>query len=104
MCQPRTRRRRHANSNARLQNPISGSDNAKPRIDDGPVERMYDGADHPCRGPTRKLRIGVQRNDVPDLVHQMLRPRLDGKAIEVMPQKPIEIEQLSPPSLPAHPY
>ena len=54
----------HADADTRLQDAVALGDDAQFGIDDGPVERMSDGADHAVRRAARKLRIGVEREDV----------------------------------------
>src|SRR5271154_499206 len=64
---------------------------------------MRDRANHARRRTARGLRIGIQRDDVSTLPQNLDRSGLDRKAIELVKQEFVQIEQLSPLPLPAHP-
>ena len=65
--QARARRGLDADADARLQDAVALGDDAQLGIDDGLVERMRDGADQACGGAARKLRVGVEGEDVAHL-------------------------------------
>ncbi len=60
-------------------------------------------ADHACGCATRKLRVGVKGDDVTDAVQSLQRPCLYRKAVVLMKQKIVEVEQFAALSLPSHP-
>src|SRR5579862_18409 len=60
-------------------------------------------ADHPRGSPARKLRVGVQCDDVADSVQNLQRACFEREAIVLTQQKFVEIEQLSALALPSHP-
>src|SRR5271170_4576928 len=64
---------------------------------------MRNRANHPRRGAARKLCIGIQSDDVSNAPQNLDRSCFDRKAIELMKQEFVQIEQLSPLPLPAHP-
>ena len=46
-----------ADAYARLQNSVTGGDDAQLRMDDALIERVGDGADHAGRGAVRQLGV-----------------------------------------------
>ncbi len=101
--QARTRRRGHAYSHARLQNSISRRNDAEPGVNDRSIQRMRHGPDHPRRGSVRKLRVGVQRDDIADVLEHTQRTGLARKAVVLFFEQPVQVEQLAALALPPHP-
>src|ERR1700712_4531803 len=60
-------------------------------------------ADHACGCATRKLRVGVKRDDVADTLQSLQWACFYRKAVVLTEQIIIEIEQLAAFSLPSHP-
>ncbi len=101
--QPRAGRTLHTHSHARLQDAVTGDHDVLFRIDNRPVERMSHRSDHAMRGSAWKLGIRIERK-------HKLNPRkngqiadLDGEAVVMSAEKPIQIHELPALALPAHP-
>ena len=65
---------------------------------------MSHGADHASGRATRKLRVGVQGDDVADALQSFQRACLERKAIVLTEQKFVEIKEFAALSLPTHPH
>ncbi|MEI9981161.1 MAG: hypothetical protein WDN23_19565 [Edaphobacter sp.] len=92
-----------ADADARLEDPVSGGDDAEFGINDGLVERVGHSADHACGGAAGELGVGVKRDDVTDVVEELERTGFEGKAVVLIEEKFIEVEELAALALPAHP-
>ncbi len=87
----------------RLQDAVSLGHDAEVGINDGAVERMSHGANHAVRRAPRKLRIGVQRDDVLRVRQRAQVAGLHRKRIKLALEQLVEIQQLAALALPAHP-
>src|SRR6516225_9471855 len=65
---------------------------------------MRDRTHHAGGRAARKLRIGVESQNVPDLRKHVEPSGLDGEGIVLVHQKLVEVKQLAALALPAHPY
>ena len=91
-------RRRHA----RLHDPVPGDDQAALGIELRPVERMRHLADQVPGRLSRDARVGVERDDVADERRQPAADRHE-RRVRFTPEKAVELVQLAPLALPAHP-
>ena len=72
----RARCRGDADAYARLQNAVALGDDAQLRIDDGLVERVRHRADHAGCCAARKLRVGVECDDISNVLEHFKRADL----------------------------
>ena len=67
-------------------------------------ERMRDGAHHRRGRTARKLRVGIERENVADLRKNVEAAGLDGKCVVLADQQLVQVEKLAALALPAHPH
>src|SRR5579862_3470743 len=67
------------------------------------MQRVRQRADEPMPGPGGKLRVQIQRDDVPNVVEKMQITRFDREFVVLMEQETIEVQKLAALSLPSHP-
>ena len=100
----RTRRRHRADLGARLQDSVAGGERAAGRVELGTVERMRQRPDQPLRAARRQFGVGVQGNHVADVAQRGGLPHhFDKGRRHVATQQAVELVELAPLALPAHP-
>ncbi len=101
--QARAQRRGDADADPRLDDPVPLDHEVAQRIDDRPVERVSNGP-HQSVGDARwKLGIGIERDDVGNTGQEGKVAPFHGEAVLVGPEQPVQVQQLAPLALPAHP-
>ena len=74
------------------------------RIDDRLIQRMRNGAGQPRCRAVRKLRVGIEGENVADRAQHFDAPGLDRECIEFSGQQFVQVEQLAALAFPAHPH
>ena len=92
-----------ADADAWLEDAVSLGDDARAGVDDRLIERVRHGADHAGGGAARKLGVGVERDDVADMLQGVEWAGLQGEAVVLVQQEFVEVEELAALALPSHP-
>src|SRR5580698_6273139 len=101
--EPRTCRALHANRDPGLQDAVSGYNDVLLRIDDRLVQRVSHGPYHAVGRSTRKLSIGIEREDKSNFWQHGEVANLDWEAVLLGSQQLVQIQQLATLAFPTHP-